>query len=75
VAGVLILAATGLFIVFGWLARWSGLNWLLPIMVGIEARLQPYSGRRDAWGLFLGWNGVIIPACMRARPQEGLRVF
>lgn len=49
---------TGLIVLF-----WLGLFWGLPIYVG--HRIGSKKGRAGwAWGLFLGWIGVIIVACL-----------
>jgi hypothetical protein len=58
------------------LAAWNigagvviGLLFLLPIVIAIDLGVS-----RDRtgwmWGLFLGWLGVLILACMRPRPAE-----
>ena len=46
-----------------------GLLFLLPVGVAIELG---YSRDRSGWmwGLFLGWLGVVILACMRPVPQR-----
>jgi hypothetical protein len=48
------------------------LVFLLPVIIAIDLG---YSRERTGWmwGLFLGWLGVLILACMRApqRPEAG----